>query len=404
MRSVSASLEPHGRLRRRRIASLEPVSKDLTSSGYMPQLDSLRAIAVSAVLVHHLLDAKYLPRIVADLSPGLMGVKLFFVLSGFLITGILLRARPAQHAAAWHVTRQFYIRRFLRIFPLYYFALAFMLLLGVQAVYEHKWSLLTYTFNLAVAYQGWFPDTVAHFWSLAVEEQFYLLWPFLILFAPRRWLLRCTIAVALIGPLYRGYAKAVDLNGIALYTVTFASLDALAIGAVVAILANGRPAPAPLRHRLRRFVLPCAALSALGLLVTSSMNSAGDFAYTALFDTAVALLFGSVVAGASSGIGGLVGRLLDQRWLQYCGRLAYGLYVYHLLLSEPVYAAGTALGVSWSHGEPIYFAAASIATFIVAALSWHLLEEPINALKDRFAYSATGKRTSGGDRLSSMRR
>jgi peptidoglycan/LPS O-acetylase OafA/YrhL len=67
------------------------------------------------------------------------------------------------------------------------------------------------------------------------------------------------------------------------------------------------------------------------------------------------------------------------------------LYVYHLLLSEPVYAAGTAVGLSWRHGAPIYFVAASIVTFVVAALSWHLLEAPINALKDRFAYSARAK-------------
>jgi peptidoglycan/LPS O-acetylase OafA/YrhL len=367
------------------------VSKDLTPPGYMPQLDSLRAFAVFAVLIHHLLDAKYLPRVVADLAPGLLGVKLFFVLSGFLITGILLRARPADPGAAWHVTRQFYIRRFLRIFPLYYFVLAVMLLLGVEAVIEHKWSLLTYTFNVAVAYQGWFPDTVAHFWSLAVEEQFYLFWPFLILFAPRRWLLRGAIGIALLGPLYRAYAKAVDLNGVALYTVTFASLDALAIGAVIAILADGRAAPAPLRRDLVKYVLPCAALSAIGLLAAGPMNRAGDFAYTALFDTAVALIFASVVAAASGGIRGFPGRVLDQPWLQYSGRIAYGLYVYHLLLSEPVYAAGTAVGLYCSHGAPIYFVAASIVTFVVAALSWHLLEAPINALKDRFAYSARAK-------------
>ena len=364
-----------------------PESKELNPAGYMPQLDALRAFAVGAVLVHHLLDPELLPEFIVDLSPGLLGVKLFFVLSGFLITGILLRARPGPGDSAWHVARQFYMRRFLRIFPLYYFVIGVMLLLGVQDVKDHVWSLLTYTFNFDVAFQGWYPGTVAHFWSLAVEEQFYLFWPFLILFAPRGWLFPGTILMIALGPLYRVLAIVLELNPVAYYTVTFASLDALGIGALAAILAGGRPAPSRLRSVLSRYVAPSAAAAAAALFVLEDLFDAALLPYAAFFETALALLFVWAVAAASSGVKGPIGGILTLKPLRYCGRIAYGIYVYHVLVRQPVFVLGNAAGLTWALGDPLNFAVTTLVTIGVAALSWHVMEAPINALKDRFAYS-----------------
>lgn len=167
----------------------EPAVVRQGSSTYMPQLDALRAIAVLAVMFHHFVPARAQWPLFAAIPFGQLGVKLFFVLSGFLITGILLRARSKlgdQPRAVLSALAGFYARRSLRIFPLYYLVIAVCLVLNVPPVRDELLWLATYTLNLRISYQGWYPEHVAHFWSLAVEEQFYLLWPWVVLFAPSR--------------------------------------------------------------------------------------------------------------------------------------------------------------------------------------------------------------------------
>ena len=138
--------------------------------GHMPQLDSLRAVAVAAVIVHH-----YIP---GGWGPGAdIGVKLFFTLSGFLITGLLMRSRRAcidGRQTLRGAIGRFYTRRFLRIFPLYYLVIAIALVAGIPPTRDILGSLLSYTLNIHMARQGWYEANFAHFWSLAVEEQFYL--------------------------------------------------------------------------------------------------------------------------------------------------------------------------------------------------------------------------------------
>jgi peptidoglycan/LPS O-acetylase OafA/YrhL len=176
------------------------------SAGYMPQLDGLRAIAVIAVLLHHFIDTEYLPLFLSQIPFGYLGVRLFFVLSGFLITGILLRERLAIESG--HVTisiafRQFYIRRFLRIFPLYYLVIAITLAFGLEEATEYWLSLSTYTFNIEISLQGWYPSYFAHFWSLSVEEQYYVFWPWLILVVRRKFLVPATVLLVAFAPIFR---------------------------------------------------------------------------------------------------------------------------------------------------------------------------------------------------------
>ena len=165
---------------------------------HMPQLDTLRAFAVTAVLVHHYFTW-------ANWGLGAtLGVKLFFILSGFLITGILLRSRDAATASGhkWSsLVGRFYVRRFLRIFPLYYFVVAVAATINLEPAREILPWLLTYTLNIYMANLGWFVANFAHFWTLAVEEQFYIFWPWIILFAPRNWLIRLTLIFISVGPL-----------------------------------------------------------------------------------------------------------------------------------------------------------------------------------------------------------
>ena len=158
---------------------MAPASK-ASPSGYLRQLDSVRTIAVAMVIATH-----WIPKATTFWFNGGMGVKVFFVLSGFLITGILLDARgQADQSGVGRtaVLKNFYARRFLRIFPLFYATLALTFLLGVPTVRQFIWWLMFYLGNVLLALHGQWLSGIAHFWSLAVEEQFYLVWPVLILF------------------------------------------------------------------------------------------------------------------------------------------------------------------------------------------------------------------------------
>lgn len=149
---------------------------------HMKQLDGLRAIAVLSVLYYHFYSNA--------LPFGIMGVRLFFVLSGFLITGILLQCRRLAETggqSSLFTLRRFYIRRFLRIFPLFYLVLLVSAVINLQGFRDGLWWHAAYLSNVYFAAGGNAGATI-HFWSLSVEEQFYLIWPWLILYVPRAWL------------------------------------------------------------------------------------------------------------------------------------------------------------------------------------------------------------------------
>src|SRR5262245_37043382 len=168
---------------------------------YMKQLDALRGVAIVAVLIEHFLPEDHFLR---GLPWGGMGVQLFFVLSGYLITLILLDGRAAVTAGQdqWHILRNFYARRFLRIFPIYYLVLGVTALLGVVVVRQLFSWVFTYMSNVYFVFNG--PrEMVFHLWSLAVEEQFYLIWPWLILLLPRAALLPVILTAIIAAPLTR---------------------------------------------------------------------------------------------------------------------------------------------------------------------------------------------------------
>jgi len=347
----------------------------------MQQLDGLRAIAVLLVCWHHWMPKRYH----LGINWGSTGVDLFFVLSGFLITGILLQCRRYHEQGRQSVgftARRFYARRFLRIFPLYYAVLA---LASVALTLEPGIlvSLWTYTFNLYAGTRGMLSGTlVSHFWSLAVEEQFYLFWPWVNLLAPWRSLSAVIGATIAAGPLSR---LALFLAGAPFDTlrmVTTSCLDLLAAGALFAWWIERDGLEAVLRGRL---LAACrwvgVPLFLWGLAI--QMTSAGRAEATALEVLIVYTrwpVFAWLVVEASRGFGGLVGSVLSGAVLSYLGRISYGLYVFHafaLVLDR--------VGLAGLHPLlrlPIYLS----FTVFVSALSWHLFEARINALKERFPY------------------
>ena len=359
--------------------------------GYMPQLDALRFFAVMGVIVVHNWQPSADTLIVGQVDWGNLGVKLFFVLSGFLITGILIGGRELGRqdpARRLFFIRQFYIRRFLRIFPVYYAVLIALIVVGVGGVRQIWPWLFTYTTNIYVWHHLAFPYAVPHFWTLAVEEQFYLVWPWAMLFLPRRWLVPFLLTLCCLGPAWRLYASfhytAGTRNEALVFTIGI--IDFLAIGAVLALAAHARRSREQLRRALTRVVLPVGAVLYVSLFWVG--RSIDQHAPLALEDTGAALVFCWLIGSASRGFAGPFGRLLEWRPVVYLGKISYGIYIFHYLVPLGFDAAATHFGVEYENSGFFNFIATSLVTFGVAALSWHTLERPINGLKRHFRYES----------------
>jgi peptidoglycan/LPS O-acetylase OafA/YrhL len=352
--------------------------KPALEASYMTQLDALRAFAVTPVMIHHCIPGGWA-------FGAYSGVKLFFTLSGFLITGILLKARAAtgdETSRRFSALGRFYARRVLRIFPLYYFVVAVALVVNLRPARKLAAWLLTYTLNIHMAWQGWYEDNFAHFWSLSVEEQFYMFWPWLILFVRRRFLLQLILVAILVGPLYRlsyvlsGYQNMTPLST---YISTLTSLDNLALGALLALLVERYPHSDGLKKLILRIALPLALVAAALVDVWGSTNAKILFR-----DLLYALVFCSLIFGASIGFGGRSGRFLQWRPLRYLGKISYGLYVYHpLILGLSTFLVGLA-GASLARFDLARRIFAALLTLVVASLSWRLMERPLNDLKRYF--------------------
>jgi peptidoglycan/LPS O-acetylase OafA/YrhL len=361
--------------------------------GYMSQLDSLRFFAVLGVMVLHFWRPR--PKLwILHLNWGELGVRLFFVLSGFLITGILLGCRDLaerRQERRLFLVRQFYIRRFLRIFPLYYLVLLVLVVIGVPQARELWPWLFSYTTNIWVWQHLTWPEKVGHFWTLAVEEQFYLVWPWLVLFLRRSWLVPLAIGLAALAPAYRFYAAtrypADAVGAFASGALTIAVVDSLALGALLAILCRGGPSEARVQRLLERVALPIGAGSYV-LLLAAARYGWSTRAMPAFGQTAAALVFCWLIGRASRGFRGWAGRVLAYRPLSYLGKISYGIYVFHYLV--PPVLAGIAGWLGYTYREPgrLNFVLGSVVTVAVAALSWELFEARINALKRYFRYEA----------------
>jgi peptidoglycan/LPS O-acetylase OafA/YrhL len=354
-------------------------AKPAGRTGHMRQLDGLRFVAVAAVAWHH-----WLPRHTFGL-PLWSGVHLFFVLSGFLITGILLDAKMADsQVGPGRTLRIFYARRVLRIFPLYYAVLAAASVLNVSDLRSHWFWHAAFASNYFFLFKvhGWY-GLISHLWTLSVEEQFYLCWPLIILFVAVRRLPVVFGGFALVSLVYRLLARIYFANGDLHEIATLGCLDGFAIGALLAYYARvpneGFRALLARRHLL------------LGLLVAvyATMNWSGQLAATAgaVSFTVLYLIYGIVIYDCSVGATGVFALVLDRRVPRYLGTISYGLYLFHNFALLPAMFTVDFLGLALPPGSawwPVLFAFWTVA---LASLSWHVFEKPINGLKRKFPYS-----------------
>ena len=204
--------------------------------GYIKEFDGLRGLAAIAVVAGHAAPVGHWIR---DTNCAFIAVRFFFVLSGFLITGILIN-QVAKAPSVWHALKAFYMRRALRIFPPYYLFLSVFLITGNEFVYRSLGWTVTYTSNFYFAYFGRARAPVSHFWTLAVEEQFYLVWPLLLLclFGKHWRAIVVFISLILCGVIFREVASAYSASRPQILYPPIASLDSLLLGAAAAFFAR----------------------------------------------------------------------------------------------------------------------------------------------------------------------
>ena len=340
-------------------------------SPYLPQLDGLRAVAVACVMVFH-----FVPGVDRFAPLGTMGVRLFFVLSGFLITGILLSWRGQPLAAALKV---FYARRALRIFPLFYFVLVAAAALNIGPVRETFAWHATYLSNAYFYLRGDWHGSVSHLWSLAVEEQFYLVWPLLILCAPRRWLRPVMVAMIVAAPVTRlWFPNPMDS------VLPTSCLDALGLGALLAINAQTH------QHGVSYRMAALGGVLAIVMLSLRYVGLGGQYQTVGL-DFGVSLVSAWLVGRAAVGFAGVTGRWLSSLPMMSVGRISYGLYVYH---GFTPYLLGRYLPGFMTMAEPVRVVMLTSVTAGIALASWHWLERPFLRLKPPAPASFSASRTS----------
>jgi peptidoglycan/LPS O-acetylase OafA/YrhL len=334
-------------------------------------------------MLHH-----FWPEATFNLPFGFVGVQLFFVLSGFLITGILWPAREAVQSGRWSartIFKRFYIRRFLRIFPLFYGTLAVLFVLGIAEVHDGLAWHLSYLSNIYFAKLGWFPNHIAHLWSLAVEEQFYLVWPFVIVLTPRRFVLPVLIAIASIGPASRWVGGLLEVDWMWTFTPAFANVDSLALGGLLAY-AWAEEGAAPLRMAMVWFGGWIGTPLVIGLSALSVLHISLGMAHAVFEYTIWSIFFVWLIDGAGRGFTGAMGRLLELKPLLYLGQISYGLYVFHLLVIGLARWSFARAGVPYPDQPAVMFVVLVGVTIAIAALSWHFYEKPLNDLKRHFDF------------------
>jgi peptidoglycan/LPS O-acetylase OafA/YrhL len=369
----------------------------MSPSGRLPALDGIRGLAIIWVVLHNTTDN--LPptlhgaahALVFLVHPGWIGVQLFFALSGFLITGGLL---DTQRAANYF--RAFYARRALRILPLYYTVLILLLFVAPELHFgaEPLKANLKEQLSLWLFIVNWThesPYGFAHFWSLAVEEQFYLFWPFIVRPLSSRRLLQVCLYFAMFAVVMRGIMILNGASSWTVYTATTSRLDALALGGAGACVLRIPGARAWLSSRFTAVNIAALIIFVVGVPITQAYNINAIrfqlFGYTLLALCCATLVTTAAAADEEHAKSPMLQVL---RWapLRSCGKYSYAIYIFH----QPIHKL---LGDPWLHStfgkypsaQAVYMYSLTIGliSYGAAYLSYHLLEKHFLELKSLFS-------------------
>ncbi|MFM8478592.1 MAG: acyltransferase family protein [Planctomycetaceae bacterium] len=350
-----------------------PHHRQRASTGWIPELDGLRAVAVIAVMLSHW----------APLTPhhaetaGEAGVNCFFVLSGYLITQILLQCREAENRK--HALFAFYARRSLRIFPVYYSTIAVTWWLRALPDDEETLWHLCYASNIYFFQAEAWGGSASHFWSLAVEEQFYLLWPLVVLFVKKKWLRLAPEITILLGLAGRVAGHVGFPENPFWRLLPRANLTPFGLGAAIAF------------KRLTPAMLGRYPLGGLSTLLSVSLATQVDRSQDTL-TSELLLLFTQVssayfIAELVAGASGSFGQALRLSPLTRIGRISYSLYLLHNFAWIPQQRLERATSIEVLGAGWIAVGTSFCLTFSGACLSWILVEAPLLRLKNHFPYT-----------------
>ncbi|MCF6193190.1 MAG: acyltransferase, partial [Kangiellaceae bacterium] len=302
-----------------------------------------------------------------------------------------------------HQLKNFYIRRSLRIFPVYYFTLLTLFVALPLLDLHFHWL------DSEINNQAWFwtylnnwirpfihIKTLPHLWSLAIEEQYYLVWPFVVIFLRREWLFRVCVFMICSAPIsryllfYFYQPEIADLGAKATYNYTFARWDALAMGSLMAVILSDPQSRQWISIRIKLIFATSVFMIIVQLFLTRTFNAVGQGGYELMNQTSSAILFSSVLYFVINSQSGRSVKYLELSLVKLIGKYSYAMYIFHLPLmiiwfkyfSSEIYFIEQAnpllqLGV--------HFFAIFLVTFTLSALSWHMLEHPILKLKRRFS-------------------
>lgn len=350
------------------------------------QLDGLRFFAVFMVLIAHWLQWK-ISNSAFQKIPFSHGVTLFFVLSGFLITEILLKNRDVSlvyNKNKWGILKSFYLRRFLRIFPIYYLLIFALFIINYQNTRQIFPFLVSYTLNIYQSIHIEFVGNFNHFWSLAVEEQFYLFWPFLILFTKPKYTGYFILISIFLSLLVRILLFYYTGNWMAMSYFTFSCMHALSLGALLAFT--------KLFYKkvfdffVKKILFYLSWFIYIFLLVLQISENL--ILYRDVFDEFVfALAATSTIAIASvNGFNKIIGWILELKITTYLGKISYGIYVYHLFIPSLFLYLNYYIGIS-EQNKYFLFVTYFVLTIFMSSFSWYFIESPLNGLKRFFPYN-----------------
>lgn len=387
------------------MTSTQPRHNSLSGSniaaGHIPALDGIRAIAIIVVAFSHFRtvfgqEAPYHDRVFSDLlfrffEFGWFGVDLFFALSGFLITGILLDSVDRADYFG-----RFYWRRFLRIFPVYYAFLFCMLGVLAHLMRPNPWPGLNAWWYIGYLV-NWKPDhgstdrLIGHAWSLAVEEQFYLFWPAVVLWLPRKTLGRVCLGLAALALILRVWLVLINADIEAIVRITPTRMDPLVLGSLMALVLREPDAYVELLRWRKHIMAVCAAV-VVGIIAFTRGANYDSVPMHTVGMTALAVFFAFTILEAARLKQGTLRKLLTNSSLRNIGKYSYTMYLIHIPLHRILYVpvknalAGKPDGMVWTVNA-LYLIVICLVTYGIASLSWHKFERRILSFKDAYPFA-----------------
>lgn len=360
---------------------------------FYPNIEGFRGLAVLLVLFSHWLVISYFPDFIF-LKLGFLGVNFFFVLSGFLITEILI-IELHNKVSKTKIIKSFFAKRVLRIFPIYYLVLILLALFNVERSVELLPWTLTYSLNIG---ESWFlkpTKLFMHIWSLCVEEQFYIIWPFVLILTHKTKLLKVILAFIVFSILFKSLIYLSEFNNYESinHASLFAAIDALALGGLIAYFKSYRIS---LWKRICGFSQLWIVLILLVFWGVSYLTEYAPFMSTVFMRIIAGSMACLIIAKSISSQKFVLKRLLSTKLFKYIGKISYGIYLYHWFVS---YLLLDYFNTIWKHinfesfgplevlkyhkylGSFIFFL---VTTIVLASFSFFIVEKPLLKLKRHF--------------------